>query len=93
VGDCSDGDFYELARECFELVAIVLEGSRLMKVRTVEESAHRYLRNSMRAYLEGKNGFRWVTAIIGNEPEHAARAMRAFNEITRQWIRNGALNS
>jgi hypothetical protein len=53
-----------------------------MKVRSLEESAHRYFRNSMRAYLEGKKDLRWVTGIIGNDPLNAARAVQAFNEIT-----------
>jgi hypothetical protein len=52
-----------------------------MKVRPIEECAQRYLRNCLRAYLEGKKNLRWLAGIIGPERQNAASALRAFNDI------------
>ena len=36
-----------------------------MKVKSLSESADRYVKGCIRAYLEGSKDFRWVTSIIG----------------------------
>jgi hypothetical protein len=38
-----------------------------MKVRSMKDSADRYLRNSLRAYLEGQPGcdLRWIESYVG----------------------------
>ena len=52
-----------------------------MHVRPIEQAGYRYLRNSMRAYLEGEQNLYWVTRITGDSPPAVARAIQAFNDI------------
>lgn len=52
-----------------------------MRVRSVEQSSFRYLRNSMRAYLEGRKDLRWVASLIGDGSDNVARGIHAFNDI------------
>lgn len=35
-----------------------------MHVRSIEESADRYVRNSIRAYVEGSQSLSWITGVI-----------------------------
>lgn len=35
-----------------------------MKVRSISESLERYVRNSMRAYLDGEQGLPWICGVV-----------------------------
>lgn len=52
-----------------------------MYVRPLKECSFRYMRNSMRAYLEGKKNLRWVVGVIGAGTLDVGRALQAFNDI------------
>ena len=57
-----------------------------MKVRPLEESTFRFVRNSMRAYLEGKKNLGWIAGIIGDSDGAVDVAIRAFGDIKTPTI-------
>lgn len=42
-----------------------------MRVRPIEVSAEKYLRNCIRAYFEGTHNLRWIMGVIGDGKEQA----------------------
>lgn len=40
-----------------------------MQVRSIEQSAERYVRKSLMAYLEGEQSLKWVISILGSRPD------------------------
>ena len=57
-----------------------------MHVRSMEQSAERYTRKSLMAYLEGEQSLKWVISIIGSgsEARQKLAELRTYGKPERQ---------
>jgi hypothetical protein len=58
-----------------------------MFVRSIEQSAERYIRKSLMAYLEGQKNLKWIISIIGSgtEARQLFSAMHGYGKPERRW--------
>ena len=66
-----------------------------MHVRSLEQSAERYTRKSLMAYLEGEQNLNWIISIIGSGPEARQKLaeLRTYGKPGRQRELSDWLNS
>lgn len=52
-----------------------------MKVRSNSESLDRYVRNSMRAFLDGEQNLKWISGIVDHSGAGRVRALQLFQQL------------
>jgi hypothetical protein len=57
-----------------------------MRVRSSAESVDRYLRNSIRAFLDGEQNLKWIAGVISHSGAVEGRAQQLFEQLDNWGI-------